>query len=176
MRCCSSCRCVGSACSRRPSMSSVCLLPTALAVLTSVHHPRACARAGTQVWAWQSMRGHAWACARTKKVVRCDRSALATQVEHAHGYVVWAHHHLCAFDQLEYRVSSEPSSGRATRLVSDSIRPGISKIEMGHFWCVVMFLEVPRARRLNFGQLGVLLPRESFWSGARLGEVDCNAF
>ena len=120
MRCCSSCRCVGSACSRRPSMSSVCLLPTALAVLTSVHHPRACARAGTQVWAWQSMRGHAWACARTKKVVRCDRSALATQVEHAHGYVVWAHHHLCAFDQLEYRVSSEPSSMRVTRLVLTS--------------------------------------------------------
>ena len=43
-----------------------------------------------------------------------------TQVEHAHGCVAWAHLHLSVLDQLEYKVSSEPSSGRATRLVPAS--------------------------------------------------------
>ena len=41
-------------------MHSGCLLPQMLAVLTSAHQPRARERVGTQVWAWQSMRGQAY--------------------------------------------------------------------------------------------------------------------
>ena len=48
---------------------------------------------------------------------RCTVQLWRTQVEHAHGCVAWAHLHLCVLDQLEYKVSEEPSSGRATRLV-----------------------------------------------------------
>ena len=104
-------------------------------------------------WAGVEMRGHAWAHARTTEDVRCGvpaqqrrtrlRQAWAaepacrrpvcthnrcvvqlwrTQVEHAHGYEAQAHLDLCA-DQLEYRVSSEPSSGRATRLTPPSSAP-----------------------------------------------------
>ena len=43
-------------------MHSACLLPRMLAVLTSAHQTRARERVGTQVWAWQSMRGQAWTC------------------------------------------------------------------------------------------------------------------
>ena len=96
------------------------------------------------------MRGHAWSRARSTRAcdaaclyscvghsrakhrplyqpaeqrhavrTQVHRSALA-QMEHAHGCVAWAHLHLCVLDQLEYKVSSEPSSGRATRLVPAS--------------------------------------------------------
>ena len=56
----------------------------------------------------------------TQCALRCIVQLWRTQVEHAHGCVAWAHLHLCVLDQLEYKVSSEPSSGRATRLVPAS--------------------------------------------------------
>ena len=47
---------------------------------------------------------------------RCLVQLWRTRVDHAHGYVARAHL-ICVLDQLDYRVSSEPPSGRSTRLV-----------------------------------------------------------
>ena len=46
---------------------------------------------------------------------RCIVQLWRTRVDHAHGYVARAHL-ICVLGQLDYRVSSEPPSGRSTRL------------------------------------------------------------
>ena len=50
---------------------------------------------------------------------RCLVQLWRTRVDHAHGDVARAHL-ICVLDQLDYRVSSEPPSGRSTRLVPAS--------------------------------------------------------